>query len=55
LLGATYEPKQVAFLLKGMAHVIDKPRKVTVQEDAYQIRVIQVIDLEKRHQLLSFT
>jgi len=56
LLGVTYEAKEerIELMLKGITHVIDKPRKVSVQEDDGVVRAIEVVDGDERHQLLTF-
>ncbi|OWW04523.1 hypothetical protein ATY81_00570 [Rhizobium sp. R72] len=56
LLGATYEPKQesLEILTNGMTHVVDKPQKISVEENEGEIFAIDVIDGAERHQLMTF-
>ncbi|MBW9114743.1 DUF5335 family protein [Rhizobium cauense] len=56
LLGAAYEAKHdtLEFLVKGMTHVVEKPQKVSVQEDNGKMFAIEVVDCDERHQLLTF-
>ncbi|CAN7335077.1 DUF5335 family protein [Rhizobium sp. LjRoot258] len=56
LLGATYEPKEDALEIsvKGMTHVVDRPQKISIQDDNGKIFAIEVIDVGDRHQLMTF-
>jgi hypothetical protein len=56
LIGATYEPKEDALEIsvKGMTHVVDRPQKVSVQDDNGKILAIEVVDVGDRHQLMTF-
>ncbi len=56
LLGATYEVKQdmLELLVEGMTHVIERPRKITVQDEEGEVVAIEVLDLADRHQILTF-
>ncbi|MBP2445100.1 DUF5335 family protein [Rhizobium leguminosarum] len=56
LLGATYEPKQemLELSVKGMTHVIERPRRITVQDEQGKVVAIEVIDFAERHQILTF-
>lgn len=56
LLGATYEPKEDALEIsvKGMTHIVDRPQKISVQDDNGRILTIEVIDFGDRHQLMTF-
>jgi hypothetical protein len=56
LLGATYEPKldMLELSVKGMTHVVERPQKITVQDDEGEVVAIEVIDLADRHQILTF-
>ncbi|CCM75355.1 conserved hypothetical protein [Rhizobium mesoamericanum STM3625] len=57
LLGATYEPKEDALEIsvKGMTHVVDRPQKISIQDDDGRIFAIEVIDAGDRHQLMTFS
>lgn len=57
LLGLVYEVRQdsLAIVAEGITHVISKPEKISVLEKAEQLPVIDIIDSQKRHQILSFT
>ncbi len=56
LLGATYEPKEDALEIsvKGMTHVVDRPQKISIQDEDGQIFALEVIDAGGRHQLMTF-
>ncbi|OWV99851.1 DUF5335 family protein [Rhizobium sp. R693] len=56
LLGATYEPKEDALEIsfKGMTHVVDRPQKISIQDDNGKIFAIEIIDDGDRHQLMTF-
>ncbi|MDP9813354.1 hypothetical protein J2W42_006227 [Rhizobium tibeticum] len=57
LLGATYEPKEdmLELSVKGMTHVVERPRKITVQDEEGEVVAIEVIDFAERQQILTFT
>ncbi|NLS08249.1 DUF5335 family protein [Rhizobium sp. P32RR-XVIII] len=56
LLGATYEPRQdtLEISVKGITHVINEPRKISIQMGNGDVSAIEVVDSAERQQILIF-
>jgi hypothetical protein len=56
LFGVVYDPKDDIFeiALKGLDHLIRKPRDVFVEEDAGRLVNIEIIDGDGNHQIVRF-
>jgi len=56
LIGLTYDPKSdiVEVAVQGLDHMIRKPQKVFVEEDAEGLTSLEVIDAEGTQQIVQF-
>jgi Family of unknown function (DUF5335) len=55
LFGVDYDPKDDLFeiALKGLDHLIPKPREVYVEEDAGKLVSFEIIDWDNNHQIVK--
>jgi hypothetical protein len=55
LVGITYEPGQdmLEIALKGLDHLIEHPRKISIEEKDGVLKSFEVIDSEGRHQIVT--
>jgi hypothetical protein len=56
LFGVVYDPKDDLFevALKGLDHLVRKPREVFVEEQSGQLVNIEIIDGDGNHQIVRF-
>ncbi len=56
LLGVVYDPKDDIFeiALKGLDHLIQKPREVYVNEEAGKLVNVEIVDGDENHQIVRF-
>ncbi len=56
LIGITYDPKNdiVDVAVQGLDHMIRKPQKLFVEEDAGLVTSLEVIDAEGARQIVKF-
>ena len=56
LYGVVYDPKDDIFeiALKGLDHLIQKPREVYLEEEAGKLVNVEIVDAENNHQIVRF-
>jgi hypothetical protein len=56
LYGVVYDPKDDIFeiALKGLDHLIQKPREVYLEEEAGKLVNVEIVDGDNNHQIVRF-
>ncbi len=56
LYGVVYDPKDDIFeiALKGLDHLIQKPREVYLEEEAGRLVNVEIVDGDNNHQIVRF-
>lgn len=56
LYGVVYDPKDDIFeiALKGLDHLVQKPREVYIEEEAGKLVNVEIVDAANNHQIVRF-